>query len=153
MKKCMRLAFLFPTLLVIGLSFATAQAQPHTHADRSHAHPLPVQGVGHKHGNGAPGRASGGQQAVPRAQQQQDHEQTAKAPIASLTHTVARHMLCKGSSIYNGNLNNSNNNYNVSNNNNNMKIYNIHHQRSAPTTAPTPTINDIKQHPHQQQQR
>ncbi len=58
MKKCIRFAFLFPTLLAVSLPFASAQAQPHSHGDRSHTHGLPSQGVGHKHGNGAPGHST-----------------------------------------------------------------------------------------------
>ncbi len=74
MKKCIRLAFLFPTLLAVSLPLATAQAQPHIHGDRTHTHGLPAQGIGHKHGNTAPGRAVGGKKAAPRAQAQQQRK-------------------------------------------------------------------------------
>ena len=71
MKQHIRLSLLFPTLFILSLPLASVHAQPHVHGDRQHTHGLPAQGIGHKHGNTAPGRAVGGQKPVQRTQQKQ----------------------------------------------------------------------------------
>lgn len=56
-------AFFF-LVVVAWLPLQVLQAGPaapvsHSHAGRIHSHPLPPVGIGHRHGNGAPGVASG----------------------------------------------------------------------------------------------
>ena len=41
----------------VSLAPTPAGADAHSHGTRSHAHPLPQQGIQHRHGNGAIGKA------------------------------------------------------------------------------------------------
>jgi hypothetical protein len=68
----------FPMSLLIAsaMQLTTVQAQPHMHGDRSHTHGLPTQGIGHKHGNGPAGHASGNQQ------KQSNHQTNTKTELS-----------------------------------------------------------------------
>ena len=58
--KALLLFFVVTALLSLQILQAGATAPvSHSHAGRTHSHPLPAIGVGHRHGNSAPGIASG----------------------------------------------------------------------------------------------
>jgi hypothetical protein len=57
-KECLMklvLSVLVAVLLLQSVYAGPSAPLTHSHAGRSHSHPLPATGVGHRHGNGAPG--------------------------------------------------------------------------------------------------